>query len=442
MERPWRKRSSDSVNQTFGLIGEPEAVKVAVDEGTRRTEVLEIAASLIATSGLRTSMHEIAAAAGVQTGSLYHHFESKEALLVELLRRYHADLDHVAQRALDTLDDPDSRPVFSRIADLGIAIARCAVAHRAAIQISLYEAPNSNPELVEWAQRRPTAILQAMYQTLRAARWSGYIRSDVDLRILGDRICQTMLQIGLDVVRHNAPTEQLATLLCRIMLEGLSAGHPSDAQLDQSAAFIAADKTIQTWRDDTDADDRANHIRAVARAEFGRRGYEGTSVRDIAAAAGLGPGTLFRLIGSKEALLGSIMGSFGEKVDAASKCVLRSDASPIEKLDALSWVDTNALDRFGDEFRIQLAWMRQIPPDTPNPSMQFAKRLRQIKSLLSAGIQSGEIKIDDAPLEMLARCVIVLRWIPANILRRLGTRAAQIHVRDTMLRGVVEPNRT
>jgi AcrR family transcriptional regulator len=418
----------------------PRTVR-AFDEGTRRTEVLEIAASLIATSGLRTSIHEIASAAGIQTGSLYHHFESKEALLAELLRRYHADLDHVAERTLDTLDDPDSRPAFSRITDLGVAIARCAVAHRAAIQISLYEAPNSNPELVEWAQHCPTAILEAMYQTLRAARWSGYIRADVDMRVLGDRICQTMLQIGLDVVRHNAPTEQLATLLCRIMLEGLSTGHPTDAELDQSPAFIAADEAIQTWHDDSGADDRAAHIRAVARAEFGRRGYEGTSVRDIAAAAGLGPGTLFRLIGSKEALLASIMGSFGEKVDAGSKCVLRSEASPIEKLDALSWVDTNALDRFGDEFRIQLAWMRQIPPDTPNPSMQFAKRLRQIKSLLFAGIQSGEIKIDDVPLEMLARCVIVLRWIPANILRQVGTRAALIHVRDTMLRGVVESSR-
>jgi AcrR family transcriptional regulator len=410
---------------------------IAFDDGTRRTEVLEIAASLIATSGLRTSMHEIAGAAGIQTGSLYHHFESKEALLTELLRRYHSDLDRIAEHALDTLDDPDPRPGFGRIADLGIAIARCAVAHRAAIQISLYEAANSNPELVEWAQRRPTAILEAMYQTLRAARWSGYIRSDVDLRVLADRICQTMLQIGLDFVRHHAPTDRLATLLCRIMLEGLSAGHPTDAELDRSAAFTAADKAIQAWNDDSDTDGRKTHIRAVARAEFGRRGYEGTSVRDIAAAAGLGHGTLFRLIGSKEALLSSIMGTFGEKVDAGSKCVLRSEASPIEKLDALSWVDTNALDRFGDEFRIQLAWMRQIPPDTPNPSMQFAKRLRQIKSLLSAGIRSGDIKIGDAPLEMLARCVIVLKWIPANILQQLGTRASLLHIRDTMLRGVV-----
>ena len=32
-------------------------------------------------------------------GSLYHHFESKEAILVELLRRYHTDLDRIAEHA-------------------------------------------------------------------------------------------------------------------------------------------------------------------------------------------------------------------------------------------------------------------------------------------------------------------------------------------------------
>ena len=65
----------------------------------RRTEILQTAASLIATSGLRTSLQEIADAAGILPGSLYHHFESKEAILVELLRRYHADLDRIAEHA-------------------------------------------------------------------------------------------------------------------------------------------------------------------------------------------------------------------------------------------------------------------------------------------------------------------------------------------------------
>ena len=412
----------------------------AYDDGTRRSEILKTAATLIATSGLRTSLQDIADAAGILPGSLYHHFESKEAILVELLRGYHADLDRIAERALARLDDPDPRPAFDRIADLGSAIAGCAVAHSAALQMSFYEGSSTNPDLVELARRRPIAILEAMLQTLRTARWSGYLKADVDLQLLSDRICQTMMQVGLDVMRRTAAPDRVSRVLCRILLEGLATGQPSDAQLDGSAAFSAGDAIVQRWIEDgdDDADDKAAHVRAVARAEFGRRGYESTTIRDISSAAGLGTGTVYRLIGSKDELLAAIMRSFGEKVAVGWTEVLCSDSSPIEKLDALSWVNTNALDRFGDEFRIQLAWMRQSPPDTPNPGWLYAKRLRQMKALLAEGIRSGEIKIDCPSNEMLARAVIGIGWIPENILRQLGTRESLIHIRDTMLRGVVD----
>lgn len=411
----------------------------AAADGSRRAEILQTAATLIARSGLRTSLQEIADACGILPGSLYHHFESKEAILVELLRRYHTELDRVAARAHDRLNGPDSRTAFDRIAELGTEIAHCAVAHRAALQMSFYEGPSANPELIAMIRRQPTAIMEAMLQTLRAAKWGGYLRPDVDLAVLADRICQSMLQVGLDVIRHNAPVGRVATLLCRILLEGLATHPPADDELDGSAAFRAADAVVRTWFETVDdPDDKAARVRAAARAEFGRRGYEGTTVRDIAAAAGLGTGTVYRLIGSKEELLVTIMRSFGEKIAVGWTDVLRSESSAIEKLDALSWIHTSALDRFGDEFRIQLAWMRQSPPDTPNPGWMFAKRVRQMKSLLAGGIRSGEISIDSPSNEMLARCVIGLGWFPENIVRDLGTRASQIHVRDTVLRGVVQ----
>jgi AcrR family transcriptional regulator len=155
----------------------------------------------------------------------------------------------------------------------------------------------------------------------------------------------------------------------------------------------------------------------------------------LSSAAGLGTGTVYRVIGSKDELLASIMESFGRKVEAGWVSVLRADATPIEKLDALSWVNVNALDQFSDEFRIQLAWMRQSPPNTPNPGWLYATRLRQMKSLLSEGIRSGEIRIDAPSTAMLSRCVIALQWIPENILREVGKRAALVHTRDTVLRG-------
>ena len=210
-------------------------------DATRRTEILKTANSVIATSGLRTSLQQIADAAGILAGSLYHHFESKEAILVELTRRYHADLDRVGELALERLDKPDPRPVSEQITELGCAIARCAVEHRAALQMSFYEGPSSDPELMELTRRQPSTIQAAMLQALRAGRWSGYIRSDLDLPTLADRVCQSMLHVGLDVIRHKASTDELATLKSRITLEGLAVDVPSDTDLDRSNAFAAAE---------------------------------------------------------------------------------------------------------------------------------------------------------------------------------------------------------
>jgi AcrR family transcriptional regulator len=407
------------------------------DSGTRRDEILQTAASLIASSGLRTSLQEIADAAGILPGSLYHHFESKEAILVELIRRYQDDLDRIGQTALARLDEPDPRPAPEKIVDLGSAIASCAVRHGAALQMSFYEGPSSDPELMKLTRQQPAAIQEAMLQTLRAGRWGGYIKPDIDLPTLADRICQTMFQVGLNVMRHNSSADQAAELLCRIILQGLASRSPADSALDRSNAFTAANDVIETWADDRDAEpgDKAAHVRAVARTEFGRKGYEVTTIRDIASAAGLGTGTVYRVIGSKDELLGSIMESFGRKVEAGWVSVLRSDATPIEKLDALSWVNVNALDQFSDEFRIQLAWMRQSPP-TADPGWSYTTRLRQMKSLLAEGVRSTEIQIDTPSTAMLARCVIGLQWIPENILRSVGKRAALVHARDTVLRGV------
>jgi AcrR family transcriptional regulator len=428
--RPARDKNKRVVN--LAAVTDPPSV-----DATRRTEILKIANAVIATSGLRTSLQQIADAAGILAGSLYHHFESKEAILVELTRRYHADLDRIGESALERLDEPDPRPVAEQITELGCAIARCAVDHRAALQMSFYEGPSSDPELMELTRRQPSAIQAAMLQALRAGRWSGYIRPDLDLPTLADRMCQSMLHVGLDVIRHKAATNDLATLKSRIALEGLTVTVPTDADLDRSSAFAAAEAVIQSWVDTEDDEDlKAAHVRAVARSEFGRRGYEMTTIRDIASAAGLGTGTVYRVIGSKDELLMSIMLEFGHKVGGAWTDILKADSTAVEKLDALSWLNINALDQFPDEFRIQLAWLRHTPPDTSNPAWSFTTRIRQMKALLSEGIRSGEIRNDSPAADTLARCIIGEQWIPENILQEIGTRNSLILARDTILRGI------
>jgi AcrR family transcriptional regulator len=420
-------------------------VAVASTDGRRRDEILDTASRLFASSGLRTSLQEIADACGIKPGSLYHHFESKEAIVLELLQRYHAELDRMAQTALEQLTGLDPQLAPGQIVRLGTAIAQCAVRHSAAVQFTFYEPPaGASPELVRLASRAPTAIESAMLETLRIGRSAGAIRSDIDLAMLTDRIVQTMLHVGLGLFQRYSAVHKVAGLLCEILLHGLAALPPEDGELDRSAALLAVEQVIRMWDDDGSQDgedSRAALIRRVARAEFGRRGYEVTTVRDIAAAAGLSIASVYRVIGSKEELLDTIMRSFSQKILAGWNAALGSDSTAVETLDALVWLHINVLDKFYDEYKIQLAWLRQSPPDAINPGWSLPAVLRLLKALLSQGSRLGQIRVESPSAELTARCVIELTWTPEQIVRSQGKRAALIHARDTVLRGVVAPGR-
>ena len=405
--------------------------------GVRRTEILDTAAKLFASSGLRTSLKEIADACGILPGSLYHHFESKEAIIVELVERYRADLDELADEALAALRRADHEPIPERLANLGAALASCAMRHRAALLLTLYEPPSgAGDELVRVAQRSPMAIEAAVLETLRAGRDSGVIRPEIDLETLADRLCQVLLHISLGVFQDVRGGDQVPAIRCRALLDGIAVDAPDNAALDRSPAFDAASLTIDAWdKVDAEEDERLPMLRAVARTEFGRKGYEATTVRDIAAAAGLSTGSVYRLIGSKDELLGSIMRSFVTKTRGGWGRVLKTDATVVEKLDALVWLNINAVDRFRDEYNIQLAWLRESPPKTTNLGTGFSARLNDLKALLAHGIRAGQLRVEAPSADIRAWSLFELMWMPENIVRKLGPQGALALARDTMLRG-------
>lgn len=409
-------------------------------QGARREEILKTAATLFASSGFRTSLAEIADACGILPGSLYHHFDSKEAIIVELVHRYHDDLDRIAKEALDTLHEPVPRPAEERILDFGRAIAACGVEHRAALLLTLYEPPVVGAdELAGTAVGTPPSIHATMLELLRAGHRSGAIRSGLDLGLLADRLCQSMLHVGVGVSHLTPGGEQVPDLRMEILLHGLARRAPSNDALDRSNALRAARRAIGAWDGEVgDGDDRLAHLLTVARTEFGRRGYESTTMRDIASAADLSTGTVYRLLGSKDELLLTIMSSYSDKVVRAWEAVVRSDSPPLSKLDALMWVAINVLERFSDEVRITLAWMRESPPSTPSsPSLgvSFPTQLRHVRSLLAAGARSGEIQLDGASADIRARCVLEAILGAGTPVTTAGTSAAQELARETVLRG-------
>jgi len=403
----------------------------------RRTEILDTAAALFASSGLRTSLKEIADACGILPGSLYHHFDSKEALIVELVERYQADLDKLAEEAFDALRRTDRGPFPERLVAFGTAIAECAVRHRAALLLTLYEPPSgAGDELVRVVQRSPRGIERAMFETLRSGASSGHLRSGIDLETLADRLCQVLLHVSLGVFSDVRGVDEVSAIRCRTVLYGIAVHPVIGVALDQSGPFAAAMHTIESWEEqEDDEDERLPMLRAVARAEFGRRGYEATTVRDIASASGFSVGSVYRLIGSKDELLGSIMRSFTVKARSGWSNVLRSDGTAIEKLDALMWININAVVRFSDEYNIQLAWIRESPPNTTNLGSSFSARLNDLKSLLAQGHRSGELHVEGPTADIRAWSSFELLWMPENIVGKLGPRGALALARDTTLRG-------
>ena len=95
----------------------------------------------LASSGIRTSLKEIGDACGILPGSLYHHFESKDALIIELVQRYRDELDRGCHRGTRVLErfGPISR------GPRAVSSARrsrvCAVRNRAALLLTLYDPP-------------------------------------------------------------------------------------------------------------------------------------------------------------------------------------------------------------------------------------------------------------------------------------------------------------
>ncbi len=406
-------------------------------ESSRRDEILDLASQLVASSGLATSVKDIADACGILPGSLYHHFESKDAILIELVRRYQDDLERVADEALDTPIDRDAQSIDDRIVKLGEAIASCAVRHRAALLVTLYEPPaDAGAELARLARRTPTAIRHAMTEILRQGRAAGVVRSGIDLDLVADRLCQSMLHHGVGDSSRVPGGDRTPALRCRIVLEGLATAAPDAATLDASDARQVAADVVADWEDDAD-DDRRALIRRAARAEFARRGYDVTTMRDVAAAAGLGVGTVYRTFASKDDLLLAVMASYTEKWRTGWNAVLDARSSPVEKLDALSWVNAHLMDRFADEFAIQLGWLRQSPPVVRKLGSTDAQR-RAIRELLLAGVASGELRMDHGPVGLYVRCVYEALWTPENIVRAAGVGGAHALAREMLLAGVHE----
>jgi len=189
---------------------------------TRRDELLELAATMFAERGLRaTTVRDIADAAGILSGSLYHHFSSKEEIVDEVLRGFLDWLFDRYQQIIDTEPNP-----LARLRGLFMASFDAIEHHHAEVVIYQDEAKrlSGHPrfDYVEELNRRQRKM---WVEVLTEGIDQGYFRPDVDVDVVY-RFIRDTTWVSVRWYQPGGPltAQQVGQQYLSIVLGGISAG--------------------------------------------------------------------------------------------------------------------------------------------------------------------------------------------------------------------------
>jgi AcrR family transcriptional regulator len=91
-------------------MSEVRSAEDRAEAPSRRDELLGIAAALFAERGFKnTTVRDIADSAGILSGSLYHHFDSKESMVDEILSSFQRELFRTYDAIIASDRDPRSK---------------------------------------------------------------------------------------------------------------------------------------------------------------------------------------------------------------------------------------------------------------------------------------------------------------------------------------------
>jgi AcrR family transcriptional regulator len=148
---------------------------------TRRDELLELAATMFAERGLRaTTVRDIADSAGILSGSLYHHFSSKEEMVDELLRGFLDWLFERYQEIVATQPNP-----LERLKGLFMTSFEAIADRHAQVVIYQDEAKRlSSQERFSYVEERNKEQRKMWLDLLNQGIEEGYFRPDIDVDLV------------------------------------------------------------------------------------------------------------------------------------------------------------------------------------------------------------------------------------------------------------------
>jgi TetR/AcrR family transcriptional regulator, cholesterol catabolism regulator len=179
-----------------------------------------LAGELFAEKGYRaTTVREIADAAGILSGSLYHHFDSKESIGDEILSGFIEAVLADYRAAVASAGDP--RAVLEQIVR---TTSETLSRHRAALAMLQNDwSYFSGQPRFGYLRKAVGDIEQAWVTQLERGKAEGVFRADLDAR-LTYRLLRDVLWIPSQWrLAEGYTTDQVADALLRLVFEGITA---------------------------------------------------------------------------------------------------------------------------------------------------------------------------------------------------------------------------
>jgi AcrR family transcriptional regulator len=145
---------------------------------------------------------------------------------------------------------------------------------------------------------------------------------------------------------------------------------------------------------------------------FAARGYDGTTLQDIADAIGITRPGLYHYISSKEELLAELVREVSENsVHIVREVRLRTDLSSVEKLQAV--VRALVLQRAGapERFRVLDRTEAALPEEIAAQHLKARREvLAEMRTVIEEGVSTGEFRPRDARLAALS-VIGMCNWV-------------------------------
>lgn len=180
-----------------------------------------------------------------------------------------------------------------------------------------------------------------------------------------------------------------------------------------------------------------NELLDQAAALFAERGFEGTTLQDIAEAIGITRPSLYNYIKSKDDLLGMLVAGLTETAAAELAELEASDLSPSERLATSVRSVVARICEHPARFRL-LDRSEHILPESFRQRHAAARRaiLSHMSAIIAAGIETGEFWPNDertAALSILGSCNWVAWWFrpdapgadPEAVVRQMAEMAVR-----------------